>query len=96
MICQESKRRKEFVKPSDIFLGNDDESILKDKIELQDTDDEGQTDVESDANSSQDEDETEDDITAGDVVWGMCGRMWYPDNKADNKMTYLHSHLFSV
>ena len=84
------------MKPSDIFLGNDDESILKDKIELQDTDDEGQTDVESDANSSQDEDETEDDITAGDVVWGMCGRMWYPDNKADNKMTYLHSHLFSV
>ena len=84
------------MKPSDIFLGNDDESILKDKIELQDRDDEGQTDVESDANSSQDEDKTEDDITAGDVVWGMCGRMWYPDNKADNKMTYLHSHLFSV
>ena len=56
------------MKPSDIFLGNDDDSILKDKIELKDTDDEGQTDVESDANSFQDEDETEDDITAGDVV----------------------------
>ena len=51
---------------------------LKDKIELQDTDDEGQIDVESDDDSSDDEDEEDDDINAGDVVWGMCSRMWYP------------------
>ena len=54
-------------------------SILKDKIELQDTDHEEQTGVESDDDSSVgDEDEEDHNITAGDVVSGMCGRMWYP------------------
>ena len=42
VICHECKGRKGFVKPSDVFLGNDDDSILKDIIELQDIDDEGQ------------------------------------------------------
>lgn len=79
VICHECKGKKEFVKPSNVSLGNYNDSVLKDKIKLQDTDDEGQTDVESDDVtwcSSGDEDE-EDDITAGNLVWGMSGRMWY-------------------
>ena len=47
VICHECKGKKEFVKPSNVFLGNYNDSILKDKIELHDTDDEAQTDVES-------------------------------------------------
>lgn len=79
VICHECKGKKEFVKPSNVSLGNYNDSVLKDKIKLQDTDDEGQTDVESDDVtwcSPGDEDE-EDDITAGNLVWGMPGRMWY-------------------
>ena len=48
VICHECKGKKEFVKPSNVSLGNYNDSILKDKIELHDTDDEAQTDVESD------------------------------------------------
>lgn len=55
MICHKWKTRKELVKPSDASLGNDNDSILKDKIELQDTDDKGQTDNETDDDSSGDD-----------------------------------------
>lgn len=58
------------MKPSNVSLGNYNDSILKDKIELHDTDDEAQTDV----MTCEDE---EDDITAGNLIWGMSGRMWY-------------------
>ena len=76
VICLECKGRKEFLKLSDISPGNDDDLIVTNKIKQQNTDDEGQTDVENDEKSG-DKDE-EDDITAGGVVWRMCGRMWYP------------------
>ena len=45
LICRECKGRKAFVKPGHFSLGNNDYSILKDKIKLWDTDDEGQTEV---------------------------------------------------
>ena len=53
------------MKPSDFSLGNDDESILRDKIELQHTVGRGQKNVESvesDDDSSGDEDK-EDDLS---------------------------------
>ena len=75
VICNTCKRRKKFMKLSDGFFGTDDASILKEKIELQDTDDKEQTDVESD-DSSDDEDEADNDVITGDVAWGMCSRMW--------------------
>ena len=71
-----TSRRKEFLKLSDISLGNDDDLILTNKIKLQSTDGEGQIDLESDEKSSGDEDEEDNDITAEDVVWecvGECG-----------------------
>ena len=76
VICLECKGRKEFLKLSDISLGNDDDLILTNKIKLQSTDGEGQIDLESDEKSSGDEDEEDNDITAEDVVWecvGECG-----------------------
>lgn len=63
------------MKPSDVFLGNDNDSILKDKIDLQDTNDERQSDVKSDDDSSGNEIEEDDNITAKDFAWGMCSRM---------------------
>ena len=53
------------MKPSDFSLGNDDESILRDKIELRHTVGRGQKNVESvesDDDSSGDEDK-EDDLS---------------------------------
>ena len=44
---------------------------------LQDIDDGGQTDIKS-YDSSGDEDEEDDNFTTGDIVWGMCGKTWYP------------------
>lgn len=45
---------------------------------MQDSEDEGQTD-QSDSEVEEDEDdEASDCISAGDIVWGMCGRIWYP------------------
>lgn len=41
------------------------------KIELQDTDHEGQTDAESVGDSSSDEGKEDSNITSGDIVWGM-------------------------
>lgn len=65
MIYHKCKGRKQFVKPSDFSLGNDDESILRGKIELQHTAGRGQKNVESvesDDDSSGDEDK-EDDLS---------------------------------
>ena len=47
---------------------------------MHDTKDEGKTDAESDDDSSSDDEEEikDNDITAGDIVWGMYGRIWYP------------------
>ena len=70
VICHKCKGRKEFVKPRDVSLVNSDGSVPKDKIELQDADGKGQTDVASDDDSSGDEDEGDDNITAIDVLWG--------------------------
>ena len=70
-IYDERKGRKEFVELREVFLGNDDDSILEKKIELQDTDHEGQTDAESVGDSSSDEDKDDSNITSGDIVWGM-------------------------
>ena len=70
VICHKCKGRKEFVKPRDVSLVNSDDSVLKDKMELQDADDKGQTDVASDDDSSGDEDEGDDNITARHVLWG--------------------------
>ena len=54
---------------------NDEEA--EDENNIQDHDDDGQSDLETDEADS-DEDATDDHINVGTIVWGKHGRIWYP------------------
>ena len=75
-VCEECRESSNIVSLGNVILGTEDDSILAENIELQDSEDEGQTDNEEEEDS--DVPEEDDDISPGDVVWGLCGRIWYP------------------
>ena len=74
-VCEDCKQSSTYVDITDVALGEDDDTLLRDRIKH--NEDDGQTDLESDDESSSDEDD-EDGIAPGDIVWGLSGRMWYP------------------
>ena len=58
--------------------GEDDNEDEDEQVNtIQDPDDDGQSDLETDDNES-DKTATGDNINVGTIVWGKHGRIWYP------------------
>ena len=49
-----------------------------DEERIQDSDDEGQSDVDTDDVQTDSEDDAQDNVSPGTYVWGKIGRIWYP------------------